>query len=183
MKFNTVKGSFTGIGSFTTGVTPEPEYYGVTMVFAQSAAPYGWVKQTDYDNYALRVVSGTGGTSASGNQPFSTVFSTSKTIFAPESGTWPVSSQSTTLSISQMKAHTHPANDYGAFGGSFGGSGPGSATTVKASPSTPFPAAVSGSAGTGGGHAHASGTVTAISYTSSFNLTIKYKDAILAKYH
>lgn len=182
MKFNTVKGSFTGIGSFVTA-SPEPEYFGVTMVFAQSAAPYGWVKQTSYDNYALRVVSGTGGTTASGNQPFSTVFATAKTVFSPESGSWPVSSQPTTISVPQMTAHTHPVSDWGAFGGAFGGVGPGQALSVRASPSSPFPNASGGSTGTGGGHSHTTGTVTNISYTSSFNFSIKYKDAILAKYY
>lgn len=180
-RLNTIQG-FAGSTSMV-GSRVEPEYFGVTMVFAQASAPAGWVKQTTYNDYAIRVVSGTGGTSASGNQPFTTVFATSKTIYAPETGSWPVSSQATTVSIAQMSPHAHPANDWGAFGGAFGASGPGNAFGAKAAPASPVPSAVSGSAGTGGGHSHASGTLTAISYNSSFNFSIKYKDAILAKYH
>jgi hypothetical protein len=45
---------------------------GSVMVFHTSAAPAGWVKRTDYDDRALRCVSGN--VTAGGVQPFSTAF-------------------------------------------------------------------------------------------------------------
>jgi hypothetical protein len=46
---------------------------GTSMLFLQAAAPTGWTKSTTHNNKALRIVSGTGGTSG-GTSPFTTVF-------------------------------------------------------------------------------------------------------------
>lgn len=185
---NTSRGGFTGIGSFFN-VAVETEYLGSTMVFAQAAAPFGWVKQTTYDNCSLRVVSGAGGVATTSNQPFSTVFNTASTVFPPESGlSVPLGASGvTTVSVAQMENHSHPGYISASLGISgyttgWPGSGPGSAFTGYVS-SVAHPASQSGLAGAGGGHSHASGTVTGITYTSPFNFNVKYKDVILAKYH
>lgn len=185
-RINTIQG-FAGLTSVVAS-SLEPEYIGATMVFAQPAAPAGWVKLTNYEDYALRIVSGTGGVATSSNQPFSTVMTTSTDLYSPESGTWPVSIQTTTLSVAQMAAHTHPMSDSSGAGLSgyttgWPGSGPGSTWTGIVNPVNAFPAGVGGYTGAGGGHSHSSGTVETISYSSPFNLNIKYKDVILAKYH
>jgi len=55
---------------------PETQQYvpeGSKMLFAQAAAPCGWVKDTSHNNKALRVVSGSGGGSG-GTQGFTNVF-------------------------------------------------------------------------------------------------------------
>ncbi len=48
---------------------------GTKMIFYQSAAPTGWVKDTSIDNTALRIVSGSGGTT-SGSVGFTSAFQT-----------------------------------------------------------------------------------------------------------
>jgi hypothetical protein len=67
---------------------------GTTMLFVQAAAPQGWTKITTYNDYALRIVSGTGG-GTGGSVAFSTAFSNVGTT------------GSTTLSTSQIPSHTH----------------------------------------------------------------------------
>ena len=46
---------------------------GTTMVFAQSSAPTGWTKNTSFNNHAMRVVTGNGGSSG-GNKNFTGAF-------------------------------------------------------------------------------------------------------------
>lgn len=185
-RINSIQG-FTGLTSIVAS-SLEPEYIGATMVFAQGAAPAGWVKVTTHDDYALRVVSGTGGVVTTSNQPFSTVMTTNSTMYSPETGDWPVSVQTTTVSIAQMGAHTHPMSDASGAGLSgyttgWPGSGPGSPWTGIVNPVNAFPAGVGGYTGAGGGHSHSTGSVTSVTYNSPFNFNIKYKDVILAKYH
>jgi hypothetical protein len=75
---------------------------GTRMLFVQSDAPPGWVRDTTHNNKALRIVSGTAG--SGGSLGFTTAFA-SRTV----SG----STGSTTLNASQMPAHIHGVNDPG----------------------------------------------------------------------
>jgi hypothetical protein len=108
---------------------------GTKMLFYQASAPTGWTKQTADNDKAIRVVSGTGGTSAGSNN-FSTVMAQT-TVGA------------TTISTSTMPSHSHtyPADT------STGGIGTNSAgridsnNSVSANPST-------SSVGGGGSHTH-----------------------------
>lgn len=69
---------------------------GTLMLFQQTAAPTGWTKQTDHNDKALRVVSGTA--DVGGSVDFSAAFT----------GQTPAGSVSnTTLATSQIPAHTH----------------------------------------------------------------------------
>jgi hypothetical protein len=68
---------------------------GTVMLFQQTAAPVGWTKQTAFNDYGLRVVSG-----AVGSTP-GTAFST---VFAQ------TSVGNTALNASQIPAHTHPVS-------------------------------------------------------------------------
>lgn len=110
-------------------------------MIGQTSAPTGWTKLTDHNDKALRVVSGTVG--SGGSVAFSTVFGRTAT-------------DSHTLDINQIPAHTHttptqPSN--GTFaGGGDNGSVNGSATT--------------GSAGGGQGHTH------------NMDLRVQYVDVI-----
>lgn len=65
---------------------------GTVMIFQQTAAPTGWVKQTALNDYGLRVTNGAVGTVA--GSPFSTVFAQSAVA-------------GHALSIAEMPAHTH----------------------------------------------------------------------------
>ena len=75
---------------------------GSVVLFYQSAAPTGWTQVTSLNDYALRLVSGTGGTTG-GTTAFSTVFS-NQTPTINVSG---LSAGATTLSTAQIPSHTH----------------------------------------------------------------------------
>jgi len=77
---------------------------GSKMPFAQAAAPTGWTQCTSYNDYAIRLVSGTGG-GTGGTVAFTTAFSSSNT-------------GATTLSVCQIPSHTHsiPASCNGSGG-------------------------------------------------------------------
>jgi len=66
---------------------------GSKMPFAQAAAPTGWTQCTSYNDYAIRLVSGTGG-GTGGTVAFTTAFSSSNT-------------GATTLSTCQIPSHQH----------------------------------------------------------------------------
>jgi hypothetical protein len=103
---------FTGIGpSDGSGYT---DYYQANMIFAMATAPTGWVKQTTYNDYALRIVSGTP-TIITTNSPFSTVYtpiSSSGSVPSPVSSNItpslaPITIGPTTLTYAQLPVHTH----------------------------------------------------------------------------
>lgn len=65
---------------------------GTKMLFQQTTPPTGWTKDTDHNNKALRLVSGS--VSSGGSSPFSTVFGKTAT-------------DGHALSTSQMPSHSH----------------------------------------------------------------------------
>lgn len=75
---------------------------GTSMLFIQAAAPTGWTKSTTLNDYALRIVSGSGG-GTGGTTGFSTALGASGT------------SGATTLSTAQMPSHTHTTDIYSAY--------------------------------------------------------------------
>ena len=112
---------------------------GSVMLFYQSAAPTGWTQVTSLNDYSLRLVSGTGGTTG-GTTAFSTVF----TNQSPTTG-------ATTLSTAQIPSHTHTITLDNATG--CGGAG---LQGLGGPPST----FTSSATGGGGSHTHTGGTVT-----------------------
>jgi len=123
--------------------------------FFQAAAPTGWTQCTSYNDYAIRIVNGTGG-GTGGTVAFSTAFasqSVSGTVGA------------TTLSTTQIPSHTHCVN-----------SGGGTCLTVPAC--GPYSVArktgtTTGSTGGGGSHTHSfAGT--------AINLGVQYVNNIIA---
>lgn len=68
---------------------------GTVMLFQQTVAPPGWTKQTSYNDYGLRVTSGTVGVTP--GSPFSAVFA--QTVVG-----------NTTISVAQMPSHSHVSN-------------------------------------------------------------------------
>ena len=116
------------------------------MLFVQTAAPTGWTKLTTYDNYALRIVSGTAGTG--GSVAFTTAFASGST------GAY-------TLATADIPSHTH-------FTQIAGGAGSPAAnffadTWGGASSLTPQIY----TAGTGGGGSHSHSLSLAVQYVDT----------------
>jgi hypothetical protein len=134
------------------------------LVFYQAAAPTGWTKSTANNDKALRVVSGAGG-SAGGTTAFSSVF-TNQTPTITTSG---LSAAATTLSTSQIAAHTHPNTlpqvQACNCGKDFTIAGDRSNTL---GPST--------SAGGGGSHTH---SISGSASSSAITLNVQYVDTII----
>jgi len=163
---------------------------GTKMLFNQTTAPVGWVKDTTHDNKALRIVSGTAGTG--GSVAFTTAFASQNV-------------GDTTLTASQIPSHTHTFSGSGTTGNAGGHShsindpghlhNRGREPLGSASGSNPNLGAVNGntaSAVTGisinavGDHAHSvsvSGITGALgggtAHSHSLNLAVQYVDVII----
>jgi hypothetical protein len=138
---------------------------GTVMLFYQAAAPTGWTQVTSFNDYDLRLVSGTGGTTG-GTTAYSTVFTNQTPSFTGSIGT--LAGGATTLSTAQMPSHVHSVavGNATCSGGSFG------TTNSSAFSST------SGAEGSGGSHSHSitgtpSGTVGAVT------LNVRYANIII----
>jgi len=142
---------------------------GTRLVFAQAAAPTGWVQDTSagINDRAIRVVNTAGG-GTGGTIPFSTLFNAtsaytgSVTITSGQVG-------NTSLSIAQLAAHDHSyVNNPPRRGTSGGGAADGADSQ----------AATTGSTGSGDTHTHTLiGVVAGGNFTSDFNLN--YTDVII----
>jgi hypothetical protein len=144
---------------------------GTVLIFGQTSAPTGWTKDTtNFNNSALRVV--TGSASTGGSVDFTTAFASQTPAGSVSVNTSGLSAGATTLSTAQMPSHTHTTANtllLGAGGrdtGGEGGYGYSSGT---------------GAAGGGGSHTHSiSGSATATFSGSAINLAVKYVDVIRA---
>jgi hypothetical protein len=74
---------------------------GSISIFQQTAAPVGWTKITTHNDKMLRLVAGT--VSSGGTTGFSTVFTDKSVSFAANT----LVGAATTLSLTQIPAHTH----------------------------------------------------------------------------
>ena len=135
---------------------------GTRLTFAQNTAPTGWTKDTsNYNNHALRIITGAGGGETGGTVDFTTAF-TNRTIAL--SG----SIGATTLTTPQIPSHSHSTTtgSTAAAPGAAGVRGPGS------------PAVAIGTDGAGGGgsHTHPAGTLA----VPDQDLAVKYLNVITA---
>jgi hypothetical protein len=168
--------------SLTTAVSIPPSGYsefasGTAILFQQTAAPTGWTKSTSYNNYALRVVSGTAGTG--GTVAFTTAFASQT-----PAGSVAISGSvdGTTLSSAQIPSHTHVTNieymdpiqshNHGSQGGyvmqgsnQYGGRSTDSGTNQYT--------------GGGGSHSHTVSGVSGSFTGTAINLAVQYVDAII----
>ena len=78
---------------------------GTLMLFQQTAAPTGWTKQATHNNKALRVVSGTA--SSGGTVAFTSAFTSQTPTGSVTITSVTGSAGATTLSTSQIPAHSH----------------------------------------------------------------------------
>ena len=136
---------------------------GSVMLFYQSAAPTGWTQVTSLNDYALRIVSGTGGTTG-GTTAFSTVFANQ----TPTINTSGLSAGATTLSTTQIPSHSHSkagANTGGDINYIGAGNGCQPIATINTN-----------STGGGGSHSHSiSGSATSTAIT----LNVQYANIII----
>jgi hypothetical protein len=98
--------SYTGGTLSATGAGSPSIPSGSVMTFFQAYAPTGWTQNTSFNDFAVRIVSGVGG-STGGSAAFSSVFTTQV-----PSGTVSIYGVSgsvgyTTLDISTMPSHSH----------------------------------------------------------------------------
>ena len=131
---------------------------GTVVLFYQASAPTGWTQVTSLNDYDLRLVSGTGGTTG-GTTAYSTVFTNQTPTI---SGSFSVGA--TTLSTAQMPSHTH--NFYVDGGGPLGAQGVANADVACPTSAT----------GGGGSHTHSfSGSGT----SSAVTLNVRYANIII----
>lgn len=158
---------------------------GTKLLFQQSSAPTGWTQVTTYNNYALRVVSGT--VSSGGTVPFTTAFasqtpsgsvSTSVTAVSGSvgvslsaggsinattaGGSITGSTDGSSLSTAQLASHNHTTT-FGLYGGGF-------PSTSNGGPNSPYYVA-SSSVGSGSSHSHTLGSAgfSGSSHSHTFN--------------
>lgn len=158
---NTTKLATTAFVTASIANIPAQVPTGSVFLLYQAAAPTGWTQVTTLNDYALRIVSSTGG-STGGTTAFSTVF-TNQTVSTTISGTI----GATTLSTEQIPSHSHSVTQSGAQTGSLY-TEPGYASSPSGSST--------GLTGGGGSHIHSfSGTAS----SSGITLNVRYANIIL----
>lgn len=155
----------TSNGTAWTSAAPasSPIPSGTVMLFYQASAPTGWTQVTTLNDYGLRLVSGTGGTTA-GTTAYSTVFTNQTPTI---SNTFAVAA--TTLSTAQMPSHYHNVTGVQTFGANGGGSNVANGTDN-------YSAVTTDSQGGGTSHTHSfSGSAT----SSAITLNVRYANIII----
>lgn len=160
----------TSNGSTWTSAAAAAFDSGTVMLFAQTAAPTGWTKNSSTgDNHALRVV--TGAASSGGSQGFTTAFASQTPTGSVSITGISGSAGNTTLSTAQIPSHTHTTGQTFAGGCGVGPAGGGNSFST-----------VTGATGGGGAHSHSfsfsSGTATFSG--NAINLAVQYIDVIRA---
>ena len=146
---------------------------GTVMLFGQTAAPTGFTKLTNLDNYALRVVSGTASTG--GSVAFTTAFASQTPTGSVSITAVAGSAGATTLTTPQIPAHSHTINQYS-------GDGQPALRVAAAQPNDFAGTSSTNNTGGGGSHTHpfsfssGSGTFTG----NAINLAVQYVDVIRA---
>ena len=147
---------------------------GTRMIFAQNAAPTGWTKDTtNYNQHAMRIVTGTGGGTA-GTVDFTSAFTSQAVAGSVAITGLSGSAGATTLSVPQIPSHTH------SYTAASPGTSPGSQGRPSAAPTVS--GKTTGATGGGGSHTHpfsfSSGTATFTG--TAIDLAVKYLDVITA---
>lgn len=146
---------------------------GTRMLFQQTAAPAGWTKDvTNYNDHALRVVTGTAG--AGGSLDFSAAFAAGRASSSDGSHTHAITVNNHTLTLSQIPAHSH---------GGYVGKGSYSFEHHQYNSRMPIGSYQNGtdSAGGGGGHNHGASSDTVADHSHTLAMDVKYVDLIIAE--
>lgn len=155
---------------------------GSRTVMKMSTPPTGWTKDTTYNDYALRVTTGSVINRTTG-ESFSTVFKNYNNISVPAPGLSYSAVGSTLIDNAAMTTHNHTTFTHpGTLLTRRGGTG---VTDVARTPAG-APVTFSNNPGGGGSHNHPIGTVAVTGsineggVNSEINLNIKYVDTIIA---
>jgi hypothetical protein len=151
--------------------------------FHQSTALTGWTKITTYNDYALRVTTGT--VSTGGFTNFSSVF-TSLTPTGSVGGTATIGD--TTLDSTMIPSHTHTGSRQSSpaampSGGAITSNPAGGLVAIRP-PAIAYTTYTSGSSGGGGSHNHTQPLTfdsTPGFSGNALNMSIKYVDCIIAQ--
>jgi hypothetical protein len=159
---------------------------GAITLFRQPTAPVRWTKNITYDDYALRVTSGTVGTG--GTNPFSTVNATNVSFGV----NYNITSVGTNAVAGSLTNHSHGSapnpsptttnifmNDQGGYGFSKN-----PASSPAYSTLTGYSSTISGAVGGGGTHSHptlasTNGLPMPGGYSYNFGFSLTYIDVIL----
>jgi len=147
---------------------------GTRMLFAQTTAPTGWTKDTtNYNNFALRVV--TGAASTGGSVAFTTAFASQTPAGSVSINTSGLSAGSTTLTTAQIPSHNHtfPISQFDG----------GNRNNPSSDGSTGFGSFTYTTSSTGSGNSHnhsISGSATGSFTGTAINLAVQYLDVITA---
>jgi hypothetical protein len=148
---------------------------GSRMLFQQTAAPTGWVKQTSSNNVALRVVSGTASTG--GTVAFTTAFKSYSVAISGNTGNKAAGGTvaNHTLSNARIPSHTH-SYSAAVAGGRFATNNKGGFAAAASNANT---------GASGGSQAHNHGFTGSnhnhsFSGSSTVNVDVQYVDVIIA---
>lgn len=138
--------------------------------------PVGWTKDTSYNEYTLRVQ--TGSVTSGGTVNFTTAF----TSYTTQPVSSSISLGATTINNQMLPSHTHSRN-WNNPPVSVGirparGSPIAYSSTVR-SPVFTVPATIHGSTGGGGSHTHPIGTIAATQISGGLDFRLSYVDIIL----
>jgi hypothetical protein len=184
--------TYNGSAAITINST-SPIPSGTVTNFIQASAPTGWTQVTTWNNYAMRVVSGTGA-GTGGSVAFTTAFASQtpagsvSTSISAVSGSVGISGGSVgsyTLATADIPSHTHDMRQYGT---NTGCGGAGTAGSGACSTQSNF---VTNATGGGGSHTHSfsaptgsftfsSGTASSSFTGTAINLAVQYVDNIIA---
>ncbi len=209
-RVNAFNGGFGGFSALVSGDNPN-EYKGAVMLFAQTAAPTGWTKDTTYDDYALRITSGTVSTGGSVN--FSTAFASRSVAGSfPGGSLLQATTGTTALTAAELPSHSHTYTNPAIYSGPSvpvssptyvaavigqgQTGGPGGQTGFMAQPGNPAsgvstnpafsPSSFSTlgpTAASGAGHSHTVSNSPGGTFTGiNLNMAVKYLDMIIASY-
>jgi hypothetical protein len=179
-RFSGIGGGFSGYSAISrsfaiTGGGGGSEYSGSTMLFVQASAPTGWVQVTTYNDYALRVTSGTAGSGGSVN--FSSVFTTITPTGTTSTATLGAATDATAITSGTLPGHTHTYASNGPYL-----TGYNVAPTVNRSPipnNSTSSDVVSPSVGQT--HIHPAGNTIHTTFSGTpLSMSVKYIDCILA---
>lgn len=153
---------------------------GTKMLFQQTSAPTGWTKQTDHNNKALRVV--TGSASVGGTNSFTNAFNTDKTVSGTTgSSTVTITGSVGSHTLTQAELPDVNLNTTKSFKTEEGADNKGSSSGSGGA----YETAVIPLGGSNQGHTHNVGTLSGSSHTHSFsdtfNLDVQYVDLIIAQ--
>jgi hypothetical protein len=161
---------------------------GSVMFFANASAPTGWTQNATNNNFALRLVSGTGG-GTGGSQGFTTAFASQTPSGTVNTSALTVAGSSLnfsgvgnhTLSVSELASHLHtvsgtqPTDTYSGTGGAVTGTmrNPTTTSSDTTGGNSQFSVSVSGPCG---GTASVAGSASFSG--AAINLAVQYVDVI-----